>query len=687
MFSFRNSRELTDFDADGYERDGKGAPLSPGIGVEIARCHCMSGTIRDVPSANTAIRRLEWGRDKTAGTRGISEQVKPRMRPGVPPRSSWKMSILILSVVAMFAGSPLPAQNAGLDANELIRKAQAAIGGASVHSIQVIGVGTGSLFGQALEPDFVWPKLTYTRFIRAMDFENNSYREDVIRARGELLGGGATPPFGHGGLLTIGMLKDDLCWNTAGPFAGPAPGQFDARNNDLWTTSPQGVLIAAKRYGAVAANKVVDGQTFTTLSFAIPRTLTAVVWLNHAGFVVRIDSQVPDAVLGDTDIVTRFEDYRDVEGLKFPMHLRQSQAGTEVFDIAIQNVKVDLPLRIDVPAGIRGAKPPINVQNVGWGVWFLEGPTHNSVAIEMNDQIVLVESPISDSYAERMFLAANALVAGKKVGTVIATHHHFDHVGGLRYAAAEGAKLMVSSLALPFYEKVFANPNTIRPDQLARSGRKPVLVGVDEGTVLSDDTQKIEIHEVRNSAHSRGFLMVYVPRDWILIEADEFQIPPGGRGSALACRQRDQPGRKFESAQTPSRYDLAASLSRTHRKRASSPYREADTEVGCPQKKTGGTTARAAVDRSGITCGARLVPSRSSRIEATTVLSALRHERPFHNRSFRECHVARECEALGRKMRAELVWVARLRDNVAQTQASRQGTRALPASVRNRRKS
>ena len=124
-------------------------------------------------------------------------------------------------------------------------------------------------------------------------------------------------------------------------------------------------------------------------------------------------------------------------------------------------------------------------------------------------------------------------VPSPKAATVIATHHHFDHVGGLRYAAAEGAKLMVSSLALPFYEKVFANPNTIHPDQLAKSGRKPILVGVDEGTVLSDDTQKIEIYEVRESSHSRGLLMVYVPKDRILIEADEFQIPPGAAALPL----------------------------------------------------------------------------------------------------------------------------------------------------------
>jgi hypothetical protein len=55
------------------------------------------------------------------------------------------------------------------------------------------------------------------------------------------------------------LLKDDVCWNISGPFLGPAPGQLEARINDLWTASPQGALIAAKRYGVVAANKVVDG--------------------------------------------------------------------------------------------------------------------------------------------------------------------------------------------------------------------------------------------------------------------------------------------------------------------------------------------------------------------------------------------------------------------------------------------
>jgi glyoxylase-like metal-dependent hydrolase (beta-lactamase superfamily II) len=40
------------------------------------------------------------------------------------------------------------------------------------------------------------------------------------------------------------------------------------------------------------------------------------------------------------------------------------------------------------------------------------------------------------------------------------------------------------------------------------------------------DNQRIEIHEIRDSQHSRGFLMVYLPKDQILVEADLFQTHP-----------------------------------------------------------------------------------------------------------------------------------------------------------------
>jgi len=161
------------------------------------------------------------------------------------------------------------------------------------------------------------------------------------------------------------------------------------------------------------------------------------------------------------------------------------------------------------------------------GVWFLVGDSHNSVALEMEDQIVLVESPLSDRYARRLFEIANRLVPGKMVRTVVSSHHHFDHTGGLRYAAAQSATIVVSSLEKAFYERAFSNPNSVVPDALARSRNKARLTAVDGKRVFPDPVRPVEVHELLGD-HSRGWLMVYLPKEKVLVEADAFHIwPPG----------------------------------------------------------------------------------------------------------------------------------------------------------------
>jgi glyoxylase-like metal-dependent hydrolase (beta-lactamase superfamily II) len=69
---------------------------------------------------------------------------------------------------------------------------------------------------------------------------------------------------------------------------------------------------------------------------------------------------------------------------------------------------------------------------------------------------------------------------------------------------------------------VFANPNRISPDLLARSGRSVNLIGVQGKHVLSDGTRTVEIREIEGSVHSLGFLMVYLPGERLLIEADAY---------------------------------------------------------------------------------------------------------------------------------------------------------------------
>ncbi len=408
------------------------------------------------------------------------------------------------------------------DPYAVLRQAEQAIGGANLKSLHFSGSGTGSTFGQAYQPGMAWPGLNYSVLARQLDYENGALREEFGRSRSEPTGGGATPLMGMGEARVTGFALGGLAWNGSGNTATAAPVALDTRIHDLWTT-PHGVIKAALRNQPKAATRSEGGTTFTTVSFTEPGRFEATVWIDPAGMVSRVDSRLPHPVLGDTDLSTTYSDWTDVgSGVKFPQRMQQSQGGFPTFDIVIKDVKPNAAVEASVPDAVRTFAERVSATQVAEGVWFLAGGSHNSVAIEMKDHLIVVEAPLYDGRAAAVLAKANELVAGKTVRTVINSHHHFDHAGGLRAAVASGATLVTSALAKPYFEKVFANPNSIKPDLLAKSGRSASITGVKGKLLISDDSRIVEVHEMQGSVHAQGFLMVWLARERLLIEADAY---------------------------------------------------------------------------------------------------------------------------------------------------------------------
>ena len=413
------------------------------------------------------------------------------------------------------------------DASTVIRQAEDALGSTEMRSLSVALRGTGGTFGQAYEPTQAWPGLNYSIVNRAMNFETGAFREEFARARSEPRGGGAVPPLGQGEQRQVSFTRDGLAWNTAGTAVVPVLLGVGAREHDLWLGTPHGALKAARKFNARAGRREEGGQSRTTLSFEVPGAFTATLVLDEKHLVSRIESTLPHPVLGDTPVVTQFSDYRDLGGrLRFPMRLQQSMGAHPVFDLQAGQVHANATVDIPVPDGVRGAKENVVSTAVAPGVWFLAGGSHNSVAVELADQIVLIESPLYDGRALAAMAAANALVPGKKVATVINSHHHFDHAGGLRAAAGEGATLVTSALAKPYFEQVFTNPNRVAPDHLARSGRSAKIVGVSGKHVISDGQRSIEVHELQGNVHAQGFMVVWLPKERLLVQADAYTPGP-----------------------------------------------------------------------------------------------------------------------------------------------------------------
>jgi len=431
---------------------------------------------------------------------------------------------LLLSFAALFAVSAVSAADPALD------RAAAAMGAAGLKSIRYSGDGVGYTFGQAYEPGRPWPKINVRSFVRAVNYETGSMRDEILFARGEGLGGGGYPHVAA--QRNEQYVSGDFAWNQVANAPAPGPRFVADRVHQLWIT-PQGVIKAAIKNNATVQQVTRDGKSYAAASFMDPGRFKAVAFIRADGLVERVESRFPDPVLGDTAAVTTYSDYRDYGGVKFPTRITQSQGGFPVLDLTVREVEPNAAVDIQLPDAVKASTERITVDKVADGVWFIAGGSHNSVAIEMKDYMILVETPLNDGRSVPVIAQVKQLVPGKTIRYVINSHVHFDHSGGLRAAVAEGATIITHARNKPYFEQAFANANTIKPDQLAKSGKKARFRTVDEKLVLRDSTRTVELYHVDDSHHTDNFLMVYLPKERLLIEADSFTpLPPNAPAPA-----------------------------------------------------------------------------------------------------------------------------------------------------------
>ena len=432
------------------------------------------------------------------------------------------MLVKRVRIQGTFAALALVVSSLAVAADPALERAVSAMRVNELKSVRYAGDGVGWTFGQAYKPGEAWHKIKLNSWSRTINYETGAMREEIVLTRAEALGGGGYPHTAS--QRNEQYLYGDFAWNQAA--GGPTPGpRFVAdRVHQLWIT-PYGVLRAALRNGAKVDTRTVAGKTLTAIAFSDPGRFRAIAFI-EGNRVVRVESRAPDAVLGEIDVVTTYDGYADFGGFAFPTRIAQSQGGFPVLDLTVREVVPNAPADIALPETVRTASERVTVDKVADGVWFIAGGSHNSVAIEMKDHLILVETPLSDGRSVPVIDATKKLAPGKPIRYVINSHTHFDHSGGLRAAVADGATIVTQAQNKPYFERAFATPNTIAPDALAKSGRKAKFVTVGDKMTMRDATRTVELYHVADSHHTDTFLMVYLPKEKLLIEADSFTPGP-----------------------------------------------------------------------------------------------------------------------------------------------------------------
>ena len=421
----------------------------------------------------------------------------------------WSVIVALAGWLAACASTP---DNAG----EVLARASKAMGAAQLKTLRYVGEGTGHTFGQAYQPGSAWPRITLHSVTRTIDYDGGAMRDEIVLSRAEPQGGGGYPLSGQ--QRNDQFISGELAWNQTGTTVAPGPRFVADRLHQLWIT-PHGVLKAAMRNNA-SARRGADGGS--VLSFTQPGRFSATALVGADGLVTQVDSTFPDPVLGDTRALTVYSDYRDAGGIQFPMRIRQTIGGFPVLDLAVKEVQVNVVAGLQLPDAARNQGERVTSEKVADGVWFMAGGSHNSVAIELRDHLVLVETPLNDARTKAVIDQLKPLAPGKPIRYAVNSHAHFDHAGGVRAAVAEGATIVTQAANVPYFESVLAQPNRVQPDRMAQAGKRASLMAVGDKLVLGDPSRPIEVHRIADSGHSASFLMVYLPNEKLLIEADAF---------------------------------------------------------------------------------------------------------------------------------------------------------------------
>jgi glyoxylase-like metal-dependent hydrolase (beta-lactamase superfamily II) len=423
-----------------------------------------------------------------------------------------------------------------------------ALGAASLTSLQVTGRGSDYVVGQSYDASSPWPRFAMPWFTMTIDFAQPAIRVERTRAQGEQppRGGALQPLVGEQRLVQL--LAGTAVWNetngrptsagTGGAVRGESPGiglhaptQYEERLLQIWLT-PQGFVKAAALNHARVRTAVAGEGKKTIVTFETPTKLKLEGVLNESHLVERIETWIAHPVLGDTLIEAVFLDYRDFAGVKFPGRIIHREGGYPVFDLSVADVKANVPAKIDVPAGLPQppAAAPARPQKMAEGVWLFPGG-NQSMAVELRDYLVVLDAPTDEAQSIAQIDSIRQFLPQKPIKYVVNTHMHFDHAGGLRTYAAEGATIITQRDNVGYYEQIWANPRTIDPDRLAKAGKPPLLEGVLGTRTLTDGARTLVIYHYPGNAHNSGMLMVFLPQERILFEADSF-LPTGRPGAA-----------------------------------------------------------------------------------------------------------------------------------------------------------
>lgn len=417
------------------------------------------------------------------------------------------------------------------DARAVIAEAARAMGVTeALTSVTYTGAGTSFALGQsASTTGLPPPRSNLSDYRRTLDFKQGAVTTSAFTY--------AAPP--QGGPARLGTFNEVANAANAGNWSVQM---------QLWL-SPWGFLKGAASHNATLTTQTANNRTLQVVSWdadvkapsGLPYKLVG--YINEQHLVERVETWLENPVLGDMLVQANYAQYRkNHEGLMYPGMETESRGGQVLYPIQIFGALGNPPQLAQYlqPVSVPGSTPPAaapaapgappappaaKAEKLADGVYRITGG-YVAVAVEFSDHILLFEAAgQNEARAQAVMAEAKRVIPDKPIRYAVLSHSHFDHTSGIAAVVAEGSTLVMHEGDKAFFERALAAPRTLKSDAIAMSGKKAVIEGVGEKRVFQDAMHTAELHHIQGLPHAEDMLVLWLPKEKIVVTADLFTAP------------------------------------------------------------------------------------------------------------------------------------------------------------------
>jgi glyoxylase-like metal-dependent hydrolase (beta-lactamase superfamily II) len=320
--------------------------------------------------------------------------------------------------------------------------------------------------------------------------------------------------------------------------------------------SPKLLLSALDSPQNVSAieDQKLGGQTYPAAAFTQGSNKYIILFDRTSKLPVAVRTRDEDNIWGDANYDVVLSDWRNVGGAKMAFGRSYRLNDMEVQRLTYKDITANptiTPATFQVPDAVKAAAKPApsnvpyqwvqrrlflgrftdsdNVYFADGGsfklvelspnVQMVQGGGANNLIVNMKDGLAVVDAPTDEGQSKWVIDAAKAKYPGKPIKSLILTHHHMDHTGGMRAFVAEGATVYVPAQDKAYFEQVAKAPHALEPDAQQKA-MKPVNVqGVADTASIKDDNEEINLYNIPNP-HVDGMLLVHLPKENVLWVTD-----------------------------------------------------------------------------------------------------------------------------------------------------------------------